>query len=164
MKKWPSLDRHRQTHAMPTLFLDFDGVLHPEFCHESRHFCCLPVLEEVVRQVPDCELVITSTWRLQQPLGRLRERFSRDVAARIVGATPKIGDLVDVPQPLVSYEREAECNAWLRAHDRAYLPWLAVDDRSWLYRPFCRSLFLVEGRTGLTSLLGAQLLSRLRNL
>ena len=47
---------------------------------------------------------------------------------------------------------------------RDYLPWLAVDDRSWLYRPFCRSLFLVEGKTGLTSLLGAQLLSRLRNL
>lgn len=46
---------------MPTLFLDFDGVLHPEFCHESRHFCCLPVLEEVVRQVPDCELVITAS-------------------------------------------------------------------------------------------------------
>ena len=142
---------------MPTLFLDFDGVLHPEFCHESRHFCCLPVLEEVVRQVPDCELVITSTWRLQQPLGRLRERFSRDVAARIVGATPKIGDLVDVPQPLVSYEREAECHAWLRANDRAHLPWLAVDDRSWLYRPFCRSLFLVESRTGLAPLPGAQL-------
>ena len=104
-EKWPSLDRHRQTHAMPTLFLDFDGVLHPEFCHESRHFCCLPVLEEVVRQVPDCELVITSTWRLQQPFERLRERFSPDVATKVVGGTPKISDLVNVPQPLVSYER-----------------------------------------------------------
>jgi hypothetical protein len=149
---------------MHILFLDFDGVLHPEFCHESRHFCCLPVLEDVVRQVPDCELVITSTWRLQQPFERLHERFSSDVAARIVGVTPRIGELIDVPHPLISYEREAECNAWLRTHDRAYLPWLAVDDRPWLYRPFCKSLFLVEGRTGLTPLQGVQLLSRLRSL
>jgi len=46
------------------LFLDFDGVLHPEFSHESRHFCCLPVLEQVVRQLQDCEVVISSTWRV----------------------------------------------------------------------------------------------------
>ena len=23
---------------MPIVFLDFDGVLHPEHCHESKHF------------------------------------------------------------------------------------------------------------------------------
>jgi len=27
--------------AMRTLFLDFDGMVHPEFRHESKHFCCL---------------------------------------------------------------------------------------------------------------------------
>ncbi|WP_342133673.1 HAD domain-containing protein, partial [Hydrogenophaga sp. OTU3427] len=70
------------------LFLDFDGVLHPEFSHESRHFCCLPVLEQVVRQLQDCEVVISSTWRLDFPLDRLREKFSSDLAARVVGATP----------------------------------------------------------------------------
>lgn len=107
---------------MPTLFLDFDGVRHPEFCHESRHFCCLSVFEEVVRQVPDCDLVITRTWRLQLPLKQLRERFAADVAARIVGVTPRIGDLVDIPPPLVSYQREAECHAWLRTQDRLHLP------------------------------------------
>lgn len=36
---------------MKTLFLDFDGVLHPEHCRESRHFCCLPVFEQVLRSV-----------------------------------------------------------------------------------------------------------------
>ena len=61
MKSYHLRDRHRQTHAMRTLFLDFGGVLHPEFGHKSKHFCYLPVLEDVVRQVPDCELVITRT-------------------------------------------------------------------------------------------------------
>lgn len=43
---------------MPIVFLDFDGVLHPEHCHESKHFSCLPVFESVLSQVPDCKLVI----------------------------------------------------------------------------------------------------------
>lgn len=50
---------------MPILFLDFDGVLHPEHCHESKHFCCLPVLEDALRQAPEWQVVISSTWRLQ---------------------------------------------------------------------------------------------------
>lgn len=43
---------------MPILFLDFDGVLHPEHCHESKHFCCLPVLEDALRQAPEWQVVI----------------------------------------------------------------------------------------------------------
>lgn len=58
---------------MPILFLDFDGVLHPEHCHESRHFCSLPIMEEALRQVPECRVVITSTWRLEQPYEALRK-------------------------------------------------------------------------------------------
>lgn len=149
---------------MPILFLDFDGVLHPEHCHESKHFSCLPVLEDALRQVPQWQVVVASTWRLQQPLDQLRGRFSADIAARVIGDTPRFSTLVDVPSTLVSYEREAECHAWLRENDMSYLPWLAVDDRSWLYRPFCKSLFLVNGKTGLTAVTGEQLEGRMRQL
>ena len=149
---------------MPILFLDFDGVLHPEHCHESKHFSCLPVLEDAMRQVPEWQVVISSTWRLQKPLDQLRSRFSADIAARVIGHTPRFNTLVDVPPTLVSYEREAECQAWLRAHDVAYLPWLALDDRSWMFRPFCKSLFLVNGKTGLTATVGEQLEGRMRQL
>lgn len=149
---------------MPILFLDFDGVLHPEHCHESKHFCCLPILEAALRQVPECRLVITSTWRLENPFQVLRDRFSRDIGARIEGLTPRFSDLNQVPGPLVSYQREAECHAWLWANGVAHLPWLAVDDRSWLYRPFCKSLFLVNGATGLIASNEAQLVTRLHQL
>lgn len=70
---------------MPILFLEFDGVLHPEHCHESKYFCCLPVLEEALRLAPECRLVITSIWRLENPFHALRVRFSRDIGARIEG-------------------------------------------------------------------------------
>lgn len=149
---------------MRTLFLDFDGVLHPEFCHESRHFSCLPFFEQVLRSTADVHVVVSSTWRQQYSTDQLRSRFSTDVAHRVIGVTPEYKDLVDVPDSLLGYEREAECQAWLRTHDRAVFPWLAVDDRSWLYRPFNRSLFLVDGRTGMTAACAQALIDRLRSL
>lgn len=147
---------------MTILFLDFDGVLHPEHCHESRHFSLLPIFEDVVRNVPNIELVIASTWRMHASLEDLRNHFTPDVAARIVGITPQFTQLQEVPNTLLSYEREAECHAWLWAHQIPHAQWLAVDDRSWLYRPFCKSLFIVNGKTGLTPAAGEQLSSRLR--
>lgn len=149
---------------MRTLFLDFDGVLHPEFCHESRHFCCLPFFEEALRRVLDVDIVITSTWRLQRELEELLVHFSADVAHRVIGVTPAMSLLNDVPDSLVSFEREAECNEWLRSSGRLALPWLAVDDRPWLYRPFNPSLFLVNGKTGLTKQSAQELTQRLQRL
>ena len=149
---------------MPILFLDFDGVLHPEHYHESRHFCCMSILEDALRQVPECKLVITSTWRLERPLDTLRQRFARDIAARIAGVTPTFSDLKHLPDTLVSYPREAECHAWRWTNGVPHLPWLALDDRSWNYRPFCSLLLLVDGATGLTGANEAQLVTRLRQL
>lgn len=149
---------------MRTLFLDLDGVLHPEFCHESKHFSCLPIIEHVLRNVPDCDVVISSTWRLHSSLDSLRTRFSCDIAHRVIGVTGRFCQLEDVPDALLGYEREAECNAWLRANSRLIFPWLAIDDRSWLYRPFNRSVFLVDGQTGLTEEKAQELTTRLRNL
>ena len=54
-----------------------------------------------MQEVPDCELVITSTWRFQILLGRLREYFSLDVAARVVGITPRFGGLKDITDSLI---------------------------------------------------------------
>ena len=149
---------------MRTLFLDIDGVLHPEHCHESRHFCCLPAIEYVLRSAPNWDVVITSTWRLQVPLNGLRARFSPDVANRIIDVTAQFKSLKNVPDTLQAFEREAECNAWLRTNDRVVFPWMAIDDRSWLYRPFNRSVFLVDGKTGMTEADAEALVERLRSL
>lgn len=86
--------------------MDFDGVLHPEFCHESKHFSCLPLLEAVLRQVPACDVVVTSTWRHQYSIEALRDRFSSDIQPRVIDTTPRFSLLEDVPDVLVGYERE----------------------------------------------------------
>lgn len=114
--------------------------------------------------MPDCEVVITSTWRLQFSVDDLKAHFSPDVTYRVIGATPQFCELEDVPSSLLGYEREAECNAWLRINDRSVFPWLAVDDRPWLYRPCNRSLFLVNGKTGLTATMAEELIIHLNRL
>lgn len=150
--------------SAPVLFLDFDGVLHPEFCHASKHFCYLPLMEDLLRQAPTCLVVISSSWRLQAPVEKLRKYFSRDIAPRILGATPSYLDLRDVPPTLLGYHRQAECHAWLWANNVPHLPWLAIDDRTWLFRPFCNSLFAINGREGITEEVAPRLAARLRQL
>lgn len=145
------------------LFLDFDGVMHPEFCHESKHFVHLDTFETVIRAAPHVELVISSTWRQKRSLDELKALFTADVAARIIGATPLYAQLEDVPDALVGYKREAECKNWLRQHGRTAQEWLAVDDRSWNFRPFNRHVFLVDGEVGLDADAGAKLAARIHS-
>lgn len=147
--------------AIQILFVDFDGVLHPEFCHESKHFMHRDTFEAVVRTFPNIELVISSTWRLQRPLDVLKKLFSEDVAARVIGTTPLYAELDDVPDTLEGYQREAECRSWLRRHGRVAQEWMALDDRSWNFRPFNPNVFLVDGHVGLNAEAARTLVARL---
>jgi hypothetical protein len=52
----------------------------------------------------------------------------------------------------------------MRRNDRSHSPKYAVNDRSWLYRPFCKSLFLSDRKTGLTAAAGEQLKVRMHQL
>jgi len=56
-----------------TLFIDFDGVLHPEYGPSSRFFESLPLLALVLQDRPWVELVVSSNWRYE----RVAERYER---------------------------------------------------------------------------------------
>jgi len=147
-----------------TLFVDFDGVLHPEFCHASKHCCRLPLLEDVLRATPSVEIVISSTWRQQHAFEALRARFSPDIAPRVVGITPNYANLAEIPERLLGYEREAECVAWLREHRASTERWLALDDRQWLFRPFSTHLVQTNGKLGLDAVSAHRLAQRIQEM
>jgi hypothetical protein len=132
------------------LFLDFDGVLHSEHCHDSLWFSQMHHFESAVRGTPDTQVVVSSTWRHQHTLEALKNHFSEDIAALMVGVTPRYEQLVDVPERLVNYPREAECQAWLEQSGTGrWAAWIAVDDRSWGFRPFNKNVLLINGETGM---------------
>ena len=111
------------------LFLDVDGVLLPDPPEPDQRFRSLPRLVSVLRDHPHVEIVISSLWREQLSIDRLREIFPDDIAARIIGTTP-ITPRVDGYAPA---RREGEILAWLEAEGRTAEPWVAIDDQTWQF-------------------------------
>lgn len=149
--------------SLPVLFLDFDGVLHPEFCHASRHFECEACFSSAIDGL-DLEIVVSSTWRHDRDLKEIKALLSDAISERVVGKTPRYSQLLEVPSTLALYERQAECAAWLSVNRPVYASWVAVDDRSWLYRPFCPNLVLVDGARGFDERSSQLLRARLNEL
>lgn len=130
------------------LFLDFDGVFHPEPCYNSAQlFICLPRLENVLRDHPSVEIVISSTWRETRTISELRLLFSCDIAKRIIGVTPSWKDHQDLFD-VIGYQRQTEIEAWLRASEEPWRPWVAIDDKPWLFRPFLHNLIRTDSEIG----------------
>jgi hypothetical protein len=115
------------------IILDFDGVLHPQYEGQATPndlvFCHLPRIEPVFREY-DVEIVISSTWRIDFTLERLKEHFSPDIREKIIGATP----VLDAENgQFIPYRREKEILAWLTQNSRAHEDWLALDDAAWQF-------------------------------
>lgn len=148
------------------IFLDFDGVLHPQYdgawVRPEQAFCHLPRLEAVLRAFPGVDLVVSSEWRRQFPLAALRARFSPDIAARIVGATP-VAASAEHAGRYVPARREAEILQWLDSADRATEPWLALDDAVWQFDRYRDRVIACPAHTGFDGLAEAALRQRLED-
>lgn len=126
-------------HLSPVLFLDFDGVLHPNRCAPTDCFCLLPPLAATVAQF-DVTVVISSTWRFRKSLRWIKKLFPPAVRKQIVGTT---GD----PWP-GQYARWREARDYLRDHPAS--DWRALDDFDWEFPPRCPQLIHCDGDRGCT--------------
>jgi hypothetical protein len=132
------------------LFLDFDGVLHPEPGYSKDElFCKLPLFEATIRDFPNVDIVISSTWRQTYEFVALQAIFSEDIGERVIGVTPNWNDVAKLPLSILPYRRQAEIEGWLRQSDQAWRPWLALDDRAYLFKPFQPNLVRCHPITGL---------------
>lgn len=147
----------KQGMAKTTLFLDFDGVLHPRFCPDEEHFCRRPLFESVMRRHPAVCIVISSSWRRIYGIDYLRSRFSRDIAERVVGTT-------QLWVPDVPANRHQEILAWLGKQRLEGSPWLALDDSAPEFPERCVNLLLCDSRHGLTDERAEALARRLSEL
>nr|WP_315491420.1 HAD domain-containing protein [uncultured Rhodoferax sp.] len=124
------------------LFLDFDGVLHPDPpTSEAPLFCRAGLLQQFLHQHWGVAVVVSSTWRKTRTLEQLQGLFP-GWSDRVIGATSESIE--------ANYTRQFECEAWMRENVDPWTPWVALDDRPWNFRPFEQRLVLVERSTGLT--------------
>ena len=128
------------------LFLDFDGVAHPELPDADDLFGQLLLIEGVLREFPSVEIVISSSWRLHHDLADLRSNFSFDIAPRVIDVTPLPWTDRDGVKPPGRRQREIE--AWLEANRPGGVPWLAIDDRPEWFDADCPNLFLTNSLRG----------------
>jgi len=140
------------TESAPVLFLDFDGVTHPEPCEKHQLFQSLPLIESVLRRYPGVLVILSTTWRTTHALDELKDRFSSDVAERVLGGTPLVNlyDLAWYPAPLSGRSRQREIEAWLHQNRTLNHPWVAIDDRPWWFESECQNLLVTSPLTGFT--------------
>lgn len=144
------------------LFLDIDGVLHPEPCFDKTQlFSCLPRLEAVLRDFPEVQIVISSTWRESRSLSELKTFFSPDIAARVIGVTPLWRDIPSIVE-VIGYQRHAEIEAWIRNSEMPWQKWIVIDDKSYLFKPFLPNLLKTDSTTGLDQNTAAVLRQRIK--
>lgn len=101
----------------PVIFLDIDGVLTPFDGDGTLDVDCVDRLARIVN-ASKAAVVISSSWRHQMSLDRLRERLS-DAGFR--------GPIVDVTPTVLGATREDEILAWLARAPKG-LRFLVLDD------------------------------------
>jgi hypothetical protein len=119
------------------LFLDFDGVLHPSF--SENFFTRKDLLWSAIQNRPP-RIVVSSSWRFQHTLKKLKQLLGPDIGQYVIGATGEafIG----------KYARFEEINQWIHMHNCAN--WIILDDSRYEFPENLPYLLLCDARIGLT--------------
>lgn len=130
------------------LFLDFDGVLHPDPCQDpKRMFENAPRLADTLSAFAEISVVLSTSWRTVRPLETLKAALPKSLSARIIGITPNASHFTPPPH-LLPYRRQAECLKWLTANHQVDQEWFAIDDRASGFIPSCEQLILCDSHLG----------------
>lgn len=121
------------------LFVDFDGVVHT---HNGKRFSLVENLAKVIRKFPEIKVVFSTSWREHSTMDYLKDFFPENIHNQCVGMTPIIREKI-------TYVRYHEIQKYLQDNNITD-SWLAIDDLAVLFPPGCASLFLVNGREGIT--------------
>jgi hypothetical protein len=110
------------------VFLDFDGVLHPE---PGQYFSRNDVFEPAIREAHKmCRrklwIVVSSAWRYSHTLDEMKLKFSPDIASMIIDVTPNEDYGFDTGG------REKEIKKWMKQNDKD-AEWIAIDDRASMF-------------------------------
>ncbi len=135
------------------VFLDFDGVTHPDGCLRELWFCHVPLIEEVLLEFPLVDLVISSMWREHYSIDEIKRFLPTSLYERVIDVTPVKKKLSDrwVPGPSSKFEREWECEFWMKENRPWGTPWMAIDDRHHWFRPDCQNLLQTDPTLGFHS-------------
>ena len=135
------------------LFLDFDGVLHPDRYSLTNYdpdrvfknneiFSQAPLLADLLTEYP-CQIIISSSWRFTHSLEEMKEKLPKSIAKNFIGAT---GEAYVGPHP-----RYNEIKEYLISSNKSLFSWRALDDSKIEFPNGCTDLILCDPNTGIAS-------------
>lgn len=127
-------------HSGGTVLLDFDGVLHRRM---NETFERMPLLENILKQCPEIQIVVSSSWRETMTLDGLKYLFPVPFRHRIIGVTPSLKEVKDT-----EYIRYREC--LLHARHMGINKFIIIDDESHRFPPGCENLVSTNYCEGMT--------------
>lgn len=151
------LERKVKGLGQPILYLDFDGVLHPEYCYWHPRkgpylkapghslFEHLPVLEALLSPYPQVKIVLSTTWVQTYRYNGTARKLGPNLRERVIGATYHTGmirdNFRDIPRGL---------QIWADVARRQPSGWVAIDDDAFKWPDWARDqLVLTDGLLGL---------------
>lgn len=143
------------------LFLDFDGVLHPESVYltgsgpklggDGELFMWAPILEQALMPYPQVRLVLSTSWVRHLGFSRAKKRLSPALQCRVVGSTWH-SSMLKAWVDQVWWDQSSRHGQIIRYVARSGAQsWLALDDDD-LGWPVTDShrLIRVDGSTGIS--------------
>jgi hypothetical protein len=123
------------------LFLDFDGVLHPD---GVGTFSKLGHFEQCVFEMTELEIIISSSWRETHSFEKLKNIFPDSLRDKIVGITPSLDDGYESG----GRQREIETFLDTAGLNNTNASWVALDDIAFFFYPDCPFLILTKSEEG----------------
>ena len=124
--------------APPTLFLDFDGVLHPNLADPGQLFKQAPLLADAL-DGHALQIVVSSSWRFQVDLAGLRSVLPQRLRGKVCDVTG--------PAHIGRHARWHEIRAYCAAG--GITNWRALDDAFFKFPKDCEQWIVCEGSRGL---------------
>jgi hypothetical protein len=132
--------RSQKLSSQKTLFLDFDGVLHPTVATPKQLFSKASMLVEVIDRWRPW-VVISSSWRFHFSLEEILLRLPESIAIQVHGKTGEAHT--------GKHARWNEILDYCSRHHAA--DWRALDDSFFEFPPNCQELIRCDGAVGLTA-------------
>jgi hypothetical protein len=161
IEEWAALRPEPGTNHV-IVFLDFDGVLHPDPCMDAtRLFENAPRLTYLLNEYPRTMLVLSTAWRQGSSFEQLLVLLPEGMRHRVIGVTPNFSDF-SAAAALIPYRRQAECMRWMVQNRLQGQAWLALDDRATGFTPYCENLIECDPERGFDDAVSARLRAALQ--
>lgn len=147
------------------LFLDYDGVLHPNEVYlergrpvlrtEGELFMWLPPLIDLLKSYPHVQIVLSTSWSRVFGFDRAKRALPESLIERVIGATwhSKMGKCPysGMRLPVSWWDEATRFEQIMRYVERARLVrWVAVDDQGESWSPtYADHLLLIDPNVGI---------------